>query len=625
MSVPSRLRTANPHLGAYYGIVTSAFVSLILLLAMFEQLGASQTVLAETMLLAPLALYLLIAIGSRTLEVEDFFCSGRRVPPIFNGFVLAATAVGGVGVLVYTGTVFFLGFDALAIGLGWTTGMLIGGVLFVPYLRKAGSYTLPTFLGHRFRSRIVRMTASVVQLPPTALLLAAEMKIAALIAVLFLPVSFSLAVVTIAAFIGVTVILGGMRSVTWTGSAEFLVGAIGLAVVVTTVSIVLTNIPAPQLTYGEMFSSLHDAEITAGVTPVQPDGLAAALPGPAPMANGKPFLEPFGSMSEVDFATLFLCLALGTAALPSLLTRSGVTSSISDQRRSTAWGLLLVALFVMTAPAIAVFAKLILFKDIATVPASHLPAWLSEFGAQHLIQTGDANGDGAIGARELFIARDGITLVLPTAAELPYVLSALMATAGIAIALAAATSHLFTLGASLAEDLYRVLDRRQTLPRLVAAWAAIAATALAAAVFLVIAEVDPLRVALSALAFAASTFFSTLLLSIWWPRCTVQGALAAMGTGFAVMVLEVAIGGGFAAGQTALTTPVASLAGVGLGLVAGVAASLYWRTSSKAEETYCVEMRNPDGDAIYDRAQQRAAATALVAPTAHAVPAASAS
>src|ERR1700747_1548821 len=137
--------------------------------------------------------------------------------------------------------------------------MLIGGVLFVPYLRKAGSYTLPTFLGHRFRSRIVRMTASVVQLPPTALLLAAETKIAALIAVLFLPVSFSLAVVMIAAFIGVTAILGGMRSVTWTGSAEFLVGAIGLAVVVTTVSIVLTNIPAPQLTYGEMLSSFHGA------------------------------------------------------------------------------------------------------------------------------------------------------------------------------------------------------------------------------------------------------------------------------------------------------------------------------------------------------------------------------
>src|SRR6478735_8273479 len=287
MSVHSRPRTSNPHLGAYYGIITSAFVSLILMLAMFEQLGVRQTLLAEIMLLAPLALYLLIAVGSRTLNVEDFFCSGRRVPPLFNGFVLAATAVGGVGVLAYTGTVFFLGFDALAIGLGWTAGMLIGGVLFVPYLRKAGSYTLPTFFGHRFRSRTVRMTVGVMLLPPAALLLAAEMKVAALIAVLFLPVSFSLSVIMIAVLIAITAILGGMRSVTWTGSAELIVGAIGLVVVVTTVSIMLTNIPAPQLTYAEMLSPLHDAEITAGLTPVQPDVAASPLPAPAPTASSK--------------------------------------------------------------------------------------------------------------------------------------------------------------------------------------------------------------------------------------------------------------------------------------------------------------------------------------------------
>ena len=624
MSVHSRRRTSNPHLGAYYGIITSAFVSLILMLAMFEQLGVRQTLLAEIMLLAPLALYLLIAVGSRTLNVEDFFCSGRRVPPLFNGFVLAATAVGGVGVLAYTGTVFFLGFDALAIGLGWTAGMLIGGVLFVPYLRKAGSYTLPTFFGHRFRSRTVRMTVGVMLLPPAALLLAAEMKVAALIAVLFLPVSFSLSVIMIAVLIAITAILGGMRSVTWTGSAELIVGAIGLVVVVTTVSIMLTNIPAPQLTYAEMLSPLHDAEITAGLTPVQPDVAASPLPAPAPTASSKPFQQSFGSLRELDFATLFLCLALGTASLPSLLTRSGVTRSISDQRRSTAWGVMLVALFVMTAPAMAAFAKLILFKGITLAPASDLPSWFTALSQQHLIQAGDANGDGAIGAQELLVPRDGIALALPAAAELPYVLSVVMAAAAIAIALSAATSHLFTLGASLAEDVYRVLDRRQTLPRLGAAWAAIAAAALAAAMFLVIADVDPLRAALTAFAFAASTFFPALLLAIWWPRCTVAGALAAMGMGFGVMVVEVVLDGGFAAGQT-MPTPVASLAGIALGLVAGVAISLYWRTSSKAELTYCEDMRNPDGEAIYDRAQQRAAAAAAGGPSAPAVPAVSAS
>ena len=132
---------------------------------------------------------------------------------------------------------------------------------------------------------------------------------------------------------------------------------------------------------------------------------------PAPTV--KPFLQPFGSLGPMDFVTLFLCLALGTAALPSLLMRSGVTSSIADQRRSTAWGLLFVALFAMTAPAIAAFAKLIIFRDIALAPASALPAWLIELADKHLLQAGDANGDGAIGAAELLIARDGIALALP--------------------------------------------------------------------------------------------------------------------------------------------------------------------------------------------------------------------
>ncbi len=611
MSAPSRLRTPNPHLGAYYGIVASAFVSLVIVLAILEQLGWSEAVIAEAMIAVPLVLYLIIAVGARTLNVEDFYTSGRRVPPVFNGFVLAATTVGGVGFFAYTGTVFFLGFDALAIGLGWTCGLLLAAVLIVPYLRKAGSYTLPSFLGHRFRSRYVRMTASVLQLPPTALLLVAEFKLAALIAALFLPFSFSLAVILIAALVAGCALLGGMRSLTWSGSAEFLASVVGVAAPLIVVSIVLTNLPAPQFTYGETLSSLHNAEITTGLTPVQPS-TSAVLPGVQPMPVTKPFLEPFGMLSEADFAMLFLCLALGTAALPSLLVRSGVTGSPAEQRRSVAWALLLVALFAMTAPAIAAFAKLLMFQDIAQAPASAPPAWLRELSAWHLLQAGDANGDGAISAGELLIARDAIALVLPFAAKLPYVLTALMAASGMAVALAAAGSHLFTLAGSLAEDLYRVLDRRPTaLPRLIAAWAAIAASALAAAVFLVIADLDPLRAALTAFAFAGSTFFPVLLLAIWWPRCTARGALAAMGAGFLAMVVETVMGvaGG---GGASIATAMASLIGSGLGLAAGIAASLFDSRPSEAETIYCETMRDPAGEAIYDRAQQRAAAAAAV-------------
>jgi cation/acetate symporter len=613
MSVHAHLRTPNPHLGAYYGIVTSAFVSLVIMLALLEQLGWNDALIAEAMIAVPLLLYLIIAFCAHTLDVDEFFTSGRRVPPVFNGFALAATAVGGIGFFAYTGTVFFLGFDALAIGLGWTVGLLLAAVLFVPYLRKAGSYTLPSFLGHRFRSRYLRMTASVLQLPPTALLLAAEMKIAAMVAALFLPLSFSFAVILVGVVVAASVLLGGMRSLTWTGSAEFLTGAVGLAAPLIIVSILLTNLPAPQFTYGEALSSLHDAEITTGLTPTKPDIAESPLPSAALLPVTKPFLEPFGELSETDFVFLFLSLALGTAALPSLLVRSGVTRSVADQRRAVGWALLLVALFAITAPAIAAFAKLLIFQGIAQAPASAPPDWLSDLARRHLLQSGDSNGDGAIVASELRIARDSIAIALPLAMKLPYVFTALIAASGMAIALAAAGSHLFTLSASLAEDLYRVIDRRPTaLPRLIAAWASIGASALAACMFLLIADLDPLHVGLTAFAFAGSTFFAPLLLAIWWPRCTLLGAFAALGVGFLVIVAGT-VGSALGVGPIGVTTAMASLIGSALGLIAGIAASFMRPGPSHVEKAFFEEMRDPEGEAIYDRAQQRAAAAAAAA------------
>jgi len=377
------------------------------------------------------------------------------------------------------------------------------------------------------------------------------------------------------------------------------------------VSVVLTNLPAPQFTYGEMFGSLRGAETAAGMSPVEPGAIEPILPQIQPMPVTKPFLQSYGAISESGFFALFFCLALGTAALPSLLARSGVTSSVADQRRSTAWALLLVALFVITAPSIAAFAKLLMFRDMALAPTEGLPAWLSSLSHTQLVQASDINGDGTIGAGELLITRDGVALTLPTLAGVPYVLTALIATAGLAIALAAAASHLFTLGASLADDIYSTLDKRPlTLPRLMAAWAAIAAVALATAVFLFIAEVDALRTAITAFAFAAATFSPVLLLAIWWPRCTAWGALASLGTGFGVLFLAVTVGGLFGVAETVAGTAIVSLIAVALALGAGVGASLYGPAPTAFETSYYEEMRKPDGETIFDLAQARAAAPA---------------
>jgi Na+(H+)/acetate symporter ActP len=130
--------------------------------------------------------------------------------------------------------------------------------------------------------------------------------------------------------------------------------------------------------------------------------------------------------------------------------------------------------------------------------------------------------------------------------------------------------------------------------------------------FLLIADLDPLHVALTAFAFAGSTFFAPLLLAIWWPRCTMLGTFAALGAGFLV-VLSATVISASGIGSLSITTATASLIALAVGLAAGIAASLLWTPPSEAEAAFCEEMRDPEGKAIYDRAQQRAAAAAAAA------------
>ena len=318
-------------------------------------------------------------------------------------------------------------------------------------------------------------------------------------------------------------------------------------------------------------------------------------------------MQPFGAISQIDFLTLFLCLTLGTAALPSLLVRSGVTSSVADQRRSVAWGALFVALFAVSAPALAAFVRFLMFQDIAQAPANALPAWINDLNIYHLLMARDINGDGAIEASELFIARDGIALALPMAARLPFVCTVLVAAAGMAVALAAAASHLFTLAGSLADDVVHHLigPRNETLPRLMAAWVAIAATALSAAVFLAFANIDLMQAGVTAFTFAGASFFPVLLLAIWWRRCTWLGAMLALGLGFGAMAVEIGFGGSFGSGNVHLTTVIAALIGATLGLIGGVVGSLLGPRPSAAERAYFEELRDPGGEALYDRAQRR--------------------
>jgi cation/acetate symporter len=60
---------------------------------------------------------------------------------------------------------------------------------------------------------------------------------------------------------------------------------------------------------------------------------------------------------RINFIALMLCLMMGTAAMPHVLTRFFTTRSAAEARRSVAWSLFFITLLYLAAPTLAVMVK----------------------------------------------------------------------------------------------------------------------------------------------------------------------------------------------------------------------------------------------------------------------------
>ncbi len=160
MAIVRRSRFINPKLGTYYSIFTSAFVCVVLGGLIAEQMGATRSTIGLMMMLAPLFLAGMLGAASATTTVADFFASGRRAPSFFAGLTLAITTLGGVGFASMTGTMTRIGMDGLVLVLGWLSGLVLTTVLIAPFLRKCGAFSLSSYFGLRFESRILRMMSA---------------------------------------------------------------------------------------------------------------------------------------------------------------------------------------------------------------------------------------------------------------------------------------------------------------------------------------------------------------------------------------------------------------------------------------------------------------------------------
>jgi cation/acetate symporter len=598
MAFTSSTRLVNPRLGTYFGIFTAALVALVLMALMFEQLGVADGLLRALMFAAPLLLYAAIGFNARAREPHDYFASGRRVPAFFNGLVLGVAALGGAGFLGLTGALFRAGFDALCLSIGWCAGLVFMAVLFAPYVRKFGTYTVPAFLGRRFDSRAVRVVAAAVLCPPILLLLIAETRFAAYACAWLLGQPEHLMSAVLIALVAAVLAAGGMRSLTWSSVAKAITALLALAVPATIFALMASNLPLPQMTHGNTLRVLTRMEMMRNVPILIAPPLALDLAGVGMEALAKRFVQSFGNVGPIGFVLASLVLAAGIAASPVLLPRSGTTPGVYEARKSLGWAVLVTGVVLLTLPAVAVYLRFLLFEQVVGQPPEQLPAWM-----QILQQAGIAQiepGAEPVSLGRFGFERDAVLFALPIAAGYPQVLIYLSLLGALAAALAALSASLFALAAIVAEDVVRAspVEVASDRARLGRARLALAALAFVGIWLAIAAPADPLQLFLWSATLSASTCFPVLFLSIWWRRTKALGAMAGMLSGLLVAGAAILLS---EAGAIALPSALAGALGLPCAMLVTIVGSLLAPAAGLNVLEQLREMRMPGGETVYDR------------------------
>jgi len=244
----------------YYAWYTGSFLLFIGFLAVGEYLGMSQAAIGHVFLFATILIYAGIGVMSRTSDVSEYYVAGRRVPALFNGMATAADWMSAASFIGLAGTLYFAGFEGLAFVTGWTGGFVLVALLLAPYLRKFGQYTIPDFLGERYQGNLARLVGLAAAVLASFVYLVAQIYGVGLVVSRFVSVELEIGLFIGLAGILVCSFLGGMRAVTWTQVAQYVILIIAYLVPVVILSYKVTGIPVPQVVYGTVLSQLGERE-----------------------------------------------------------------------------------------------------------------------------------------------------------------------------------------------------------------------------------------------------------------------------------------------------------------------------------------------------------------------------
>ncbi len=586
-----------------YGIYTGGFLVFIILMAIAEQAGMSAKLIGIFFVAFTVLIYALIGWLSRTLQVDAYYVAGRQVPTVFNGMATAADWMSGASFVAMAGGIYFKGYGYMALLVGWTGGYVLVASLLAPYLRKFGCYTVPDFIGTRYGGNLARFCAVIVLTVASFTYVTAQINATGTIASVALDIPFGIAVYVGLASILMCSMLGGMRAVTWTQVAQYIVLIIAYLLPVFWISSKLGAGFFPHFMLADEVARIAELEGQFGFVKNSAADLATVPKGLAGITKAHSSVNA----TPWAFISLAVCMMAGTASLPHVMMRYFTTPSVRTARRSVGWSLFFIFLLYSSAPMLATLSKLslidptlptgIIGKTIAEVQAID---WYQNWNQANLMFISDFNGNGTLELNEFFMGGKAVVLATPEIAGLPYVISGLVAAGGMAAAMSTADGLVLAISNALSHDIYyKIINpKAETAKRLIVARVLLVLIGFAGATIAALEIQGILGSVIWAFDFAMSGLFFPLVLGVWWKRANAPGAVAGMllglisGTAYLIWVRS---GGSGFLGITQLTF---GIVGAAVSLVSMIVVSLITAAPDAATQKMVDDVRVPSGKTV---------------------------
>jgi cation/acetate symporter len=485
-------------------------------------------------------LYFIIAWWARAASTSDFYVAGGGITPIQNGMAIGADWMSAASFISMAGLIAFLGYGGSVFLMGWTGGYVLLAMLLAPYMRKHGKFTVPEFISDRYYSKTARIVAVICLIIASLTYIIGQMKGVGVAFSRFLEVDYGLGLAIGMAVVWFYAVLGGMKGITYTQIAQYVVMIFAYTIPAVFISFQLTGNPIPQLGLG---STLADG---SGVYLLDKLDLVVTELG---------FKEYTTSNmnGSLDMFAYTMSLMIGTAGLPHVIMRFFTVPSAQAARSSAGYALVFISLLYTVAPAVGAMARLNLMNTIEPTAGQHLeyekrPQWFKDWEKTGLLAFEDKNGDGKIqysadkATNEMVkVDNDIMVLANPAIANLPNWVIALVAAGGLAAALSTAAGLLLAISSSISHDLMKgvftpnlsekneLLTGRivMTLAILVSGYLGLNPPGFAAG-----------TVAL-AFGLAASSIFPALMMGIFSKTMSGTAAIAGMCSGIGVTMLYV--------------------------------------------------------------------------------------